>query len=247
MPNVTIKMGLDNRVKPGLQTRDEIIANLQAQGIPAQAANPVFDPITGKLIRADINLPDTAAPQATAAVNANSGVATATAPIPIPLLSQNVTNMVLATLVLVDSGFARHFIAVFAATSNGLKSGGVVLLGQLLATGFSTIKSNPDSSVFTHTLLQISNTGGSDAGSDLTLPVDDLTLSLDGRSLLIDTAAPITVPKKLVTAGGRDNAVGLFVDNSGKLYPHFTKLDTLPFGFRFDAPDYDTAITLPSL
>lgn len=94
MANVNIKIGMDNRVKPGQQTRNEVLAALQARGIPAQAAEHVWDPITGELVQTFVNLPDTAAAQATQVIDANAGVAIASPPLPdefriasVPLIS----------------------------------------------------------------------------------------------------------------------------------------------------------------
>jgi hypothetical protein len=77
MANAVAKIGMDNRVKPGQQTRDDVLAALHARGIAAYAANPVFDPITGELIQTEVTMPPDAAEQATQVINANAGVAIA--------------------------------------------------------------------------------------------------------------------------------------------------------------------------
>lgn len=219
MPNVKFELNLDNRVKPGQQTIDEIITTLQAAGENPNAAEPIFDPITGKLIAVGISLPDTASAAAKAAIDANAGVATSTPALPDPLFLTDLTAIALATLTLAGSEQITAF-AVEDAFSN------FTVLGVLGASNvYTDLSANSSGRPFG--VVQISDVGG----AGYTVPVNDITLTdtVVGAKILANAAA-IVIP---APAAAQRNADTYYIDNALKMYLAQRVVDSVPlFPFR---------------
>lgn len=73
--NVTFKVPMDNRIQPGDQTVNEVVLSLQQQGHAPQVTNHVRDPITGKLLYVDVQLPEASSASGQAAIDGNPGKA----------------------------------------------------------------------------------------------------------------------------------------------------------------------------
>jgi hypothetical protein len=85
MPDKIFKVPLDNTIKPGVQTESEIEADiLSATGELPKNKNRIYDPVTGKLIRMEFQLPESASETAAEKINANNGVPYIVSPIPLP-------------------------------------------------------------------------------------------------------------------------------------------------------------------
>ena len=195
---------MDNRVKPGQATRDEVIANLRAKGIDVQAADPVFDPVTGKLVRVEVNVPDSAAQAARDAIAANPGVAGTTPPvaIPEPLFIFNLENMALTA----GSVVASERLGI-AMVNSGAPAG--TSLGILTNTGYLDLGNNAG---FSHAILDVINIF---KATPFTLAASDLTLTFDGGTdLVVANQDPITLPGNS-SALGRDK---FYIDTAGKVY-----------------------------
>ncbi len=209
MPNVKFRMNMDNRVKPGLTTRSEVLANLRANGIDVQAADPVFDAVTGKLIRVDVMLPDTASQTAKDAIDANPGVSGTVIPIPEPLFVFDLENMVLATHVLEVGTFNDQI--QFAVTSDGLAfrtSLGTLSnpsgAGNVYADGSTNVNGRP----FAIAILVARSAGW-------TLPPSDLTITYDGgKTLALANQSPIAITKLAGFLGSQT----YYIATDGKMY-----------------------------
>lgn len=93
--DVKFTIGMDNRVQAGDSTIEEIIADMQAGGIPnPNAANQVRDPTSGKLIQTDVHLPEASATVADNAINGNPGVAINGGAEPIPLTMLDLVDII---------------------------------------------------------------------------------------------------------------------------------------------------------
>ncbi len=208
MGNVKFNLGFDNRVQPGAVSCQELIATLQAQGVSVNAANPVKDPITGKLIAVELNLPDTAAQKAIEAIAAHGGVASSGPALPTPLLTLNLSNIVSAALILE----AGHRIFVRATSASG--AGAAASFGELNGDGVSNTYTdgaiNSDPVQFTHDFITLSNPS---SATPMVIPASDLTLTSDGSPVLLANTASISV--------AQDGADIFYIDAAGLLYRKF--------------------------
>ena len=228
MGNVTIRIGLDNRVQPGEQTVQEILATLQAQGENPNAANPIKDPLTGKLLGVDLNLPESASAKATAAVDGHGGKASSTGPIPDPLL-----------LLDLDAAAGMVFSQVLAQRSspndNGqqLRISAIDLLALLTpidmgrirndaGTGndYVDIAANATPTTHTHTVLRIDHQAESDGSSAVYLQNSgDLVLKRGGgQTIPVVLVDPISFP---TNDNLKATIVEYWVDDQGRLYEKF--------------------------
>ena len=213
MPNVKFKIAMDNRIRPGQDTRNQILAALQAQGIDVQAATPVYDPVTGKLIETYVSLPDTASAQAQAAIDANPGVAVATPPIPEPLYIYDLTDITLTGVTGMKDGAAAvgpDWMIVNHADLELMQerpAGHVV--GAAATYGDGTSSALPGSLLYVQNYPQASD-------ADIVIPDTGIELAYDGNTLDL-THTQITVGQS--SAGVYFPAVHAFwIDIAGKLY-----------------------------
>lgn len=214
MPNVKFQIGMDNRIKPGQTTRNEIIAALQAQGIAVSAADPVFDPITGELVRVDVNLPDTASQQAVDAIAANPGVAVTTPPIPEPLFVYDLTDIALTNVTGMKDGAAGEqsdMMVVAFGRPDGV--GGTVYGGVIRGAGAVYADGLENTDGLSATILQVVNhLNASDA--DIVVPDAGIQLAIDGGTKDL-THSPITVGQGTAPFVSTHH---FWIDSTGKLY-----------------------------
>ena len=208
MPNVKFKIKMDNRVKPGLTTRNEVLANLRDQGIDVQAADPVFDATTGKLIQLDVHLPEASSAAAKSAIDANSGVSGTVTPIPEPLFVFDLENVVLADTVL-DPGASQDSMTfdVFSGTfANRLGTLRNVGAGNVFTDQGNNTLGRP---FFLVSLFNAANTAA------WTLPAGDVTLTYDGaQTLVLANAAGIVVD----SSPTQNTSKVFYVATDGKMY-----------------------------
>lgn len=219
MANSKFEVYFDNRVKPGDTSCGEIISELASQGIAAQAAEPVRDPISGKLIKVNVHLPDTANAQATTAIDGNSGVAVATLNVPLPpqALVSDVTNITYPSVLSGDTdGGNWDFFSV--TYSSDAANATVVPAGRLRGDGVSAIYedfgTNPDLGLYKNLTIQFANwVAGSPA---LVINDGDVVITTSSGSITLQLSAPISVPAP--TTPGYSSTRTFFVDAAGRLY-----------------------------
>ena len=203
-------------VKPGQVTRDEIIADLQAQGIPVQAANPFFDPVTGELLQVDVSLPEASAAQAKSAIDANSGVAATTPALPDPLFIFDLTDINLATVDLaVSSGVVLQQITVNAKVAGTNALGARTQLGAIRDTGAGDVFVNGPNNTLgrLETLLFFFNTDNGGPAA-LSYPANDVSLDFVAGSQILGYLAALDIG--IAAAGALTR--GYYPDANGKLY-----------------------------
>lgn len=214
MGTTKFKLGMDNRIQPGITTQQEVIATLQAQGINPGAANPVFDLVTGKLIQVDLTLPEESADKAAAAIAAHGGVVGSPGGLLSPLFILDLTNIALATVILdaVVQGVDGQIIRITAIASDLSKPNQNLgdLGGNGTANTYVDFGNNNDPTFQDHTLMQITHRGS----ADFSIPANDLTITADGNALLVAALAPLVVK----AAAPSFSQKFWWIDSAGKLY-----------------------------
>lgn len=221
MPDVKFELGLDNRIKPGEQTLNELIATLQGQGHNPLAANVIRDPISGKLISVEVNLPDTAAADATNAINANAGVATATPPLPAGLGVFDLENISATALnMLPITATVQQNIQCLAAKGSapGVFAGQLLGEYQDVGSGDVYVDRNTNTSFEPHTTILMIYKDAT-VPSSLTIAPSDLVLTFDGsQTVTVANASPIVLK---ATVAGVFSQLRFYVDITGKAYLAF--------------------------
>ncbi len=247
------KLEFDNRVESGQATLDGILFDMSAQSIPVDVTKKHNEKPSGNLVKAKISVPEANATAALAVIstfgnslaNFNKLVG-----VPTPLFAINMHSpsgfggedgIVSASgIVLKGAGpdaADRQFITVTNHRLDDHPPGPPPPLGSLRAFGDDTTAaayrdgiSNPNLPLNDGVGMAIVNFHPT---LSLTLPIDDLKMKFDGRSL--DTGALETraltikhptafvVPPK--TFGPAPNVIVWYVDTKGRIYRRFVRFD----------------------
>ena len=235
MSNVNIRIAMDNRIKPGQITRDEIFAALAARGITVYAADPVFDPVTGKLIQTIVNLPKSAAQRAIQVINANRGVSTTLPPTPISppltLYSADGTDALLFStfqfaelLADAEGDWQKLILQAQSGLPDSTLPIGIKYRKPTTGMFYESIRTtNSDPSTFKYIGLILQNWWYNPTlspGVDIVIPANDLSLKINDLTIPL-THGEINLPKPNLEEGSLQpgmNELSLVVSDEGKLY-----------------------------
>jgi hypothetical protein len=144
MGMVIASVGLDNYTQAGDQTLAELQQSIQAQtGAPPGIASIIRDPSTGRLVRVELTLPDTAAAQAAAVIAANKGVATTIVAPPQLFLDdlKDTGGIVLATVL--EAGVTTPQVVTVLASGNPVGTLTNVGAGNVYTDGGELLSADP--------------------------------------------------------------------------------------------------------
>ena len=209
MPDVIYSLVFNpNSSKSGKVTLDELLAKLQGQNVPAEAADPIFD-AEGKLTAVDVHLPATGKGAADGFINGNPGIAINSGGLPQELTVRDLTNMVLAATTLDTAQ------QVFGVSASDSELSTALNLGRISgpANAFVDGSVNGRLRLRPHTIFIVTS---SDPANAMSIPAGDLTLTFAGPvgALVVDNAGAIALP---VSTGGRNDII-YFMDASRKIY-----------------------------
>jgi hypothetical protein len=177
MPNVKFEVTMDNLLKSGDQALSEIMTALDSDN--PNAANVVRD-AGGKLVRVEVNLPESASERARAAINGNAGVAVHSVALPDPYFVYSVTLMEKGGGTPLD---VSDYITMYAAPA--LDAGG---LGSALPLG----KLEQDD---THTVIGANTIGGPGSFFRITNTISPTANMTIGAGFYLDITADAVVTR----------------------------------------------------
>jgi len=231
--NTNIRISMDNRIKPGQITRDEIFAALAARGIAVFAADPVYDPVTGRLIQTIVNLPKNAASRAAQVINANHGVSTTTpaTPIapPLTLYGADLTNAIIFTTFQFASLLADEegdWQKIILQAQSGLPDSTLPMgIKYRKPSGmfYESIRTaNNDPATFKYTGLILQNWWYSpdlSPGADIVIPANDISLKINNSTIQL-IHGEISLPKPVLQDGLQPgmNELSMVISDDYKLY-----------------------------
>lgn len=235
MSNVNIKIAMDNRIKPGQITRDEIHAALMARGITVYAADPVYDPITGKLIQTIVNLPKSAAARATQVINANRGVSTTVPVVPVapPLTLYNAdadgaiifnTFQFAESLADAEGDWQKLILQGQSGLPDSTLPMGIEYRKPTTGMFYESIRTiNNDTSTFKYTGLILQNwwyNPDLSPGADIVIPANDISLKINDSTIQL-IHGEIALPKPNLEVGALQpgmNELSIVISSEYKLY-----------------------------
>lgn len=147
-------------------------------------------------------------------------------PVEDPLSGSDASALVGAALTMEDNTTAlRHRINVDRYKNDGASFGGTC--GTMNDIGAGPVYANI--TVHSAPFLVIAFFCLKDAAGDLTIPIDDLTITLDGNALQLKNSVPIVVPKP--TGATAENRVFVFIDVLGNMYLKQRRIDGVDEAF----------------
>jgi hypothetical protein len=217
---------LDHRIPEGENALNTVMAEVASAGHQG-AAGVVERDLEGRPVKMVLTLPDSAAAAAKAAIDANPGIPTTDAVvIPDPsfgFIADAAEGVKLATLKLTGE-FATNIrgdqdIGLLFSDPGGpfgavAKEAGY-LSGDGVANDFAvspqTGGQNPTPSTLTH--LRLAITCRAEAGADLVIPANDMSIKVDGVTL------PLLSPELTLPKAGVGSVFTYWIDSAGKMYP----------------------------
>ncbi len=226
MADSTIQIKMDNRVKPGMITRDEILKELIDRGIAVLAANLIFDPVSGAAIMVDVNIAPSDESVALEVIAANPGVVGEPTATPAPLFILNLENLVFSTALEGPQGadLRGQFMVIGAASPFDER---IAILGKLTGDGISNTfaagSQNPNPSVLTHAVLIVDNSNT----VAVIVPNLGVTATYDGAQSialpLLASDPDMSVPGAATADAIDFEQMAFYIDAAGKvcLRSHF--------------------------